>query len=136
MRIAMVALVVGLTAAPLLAADPPAKKTKPVGAWVRETGDWKLTFDIKADDTLTVKLSNGTVSFQIQADYGVTKDGTLFGYLTGIKKVGEDNGPSEGDMFSFRFKIDKDTLTLSDLGGTHVNAEAKNLVEGEYKKSK
>jgi hypothetical protein len=114
---------------PVNAADPPAKK--PAGSWTRKAGDMTITFTFKAD-TLEARVTNGS-TIVVQADYGVTKDGTLFGIITKAKKEGTADGPNEGDLFSFRVKVEKDTLTLSDLKGTAGGEGAKNAVEGEYK---
>jgi uncharacterized lipoprotein YbaY len=114
---------------PVNAADAPAKK--PAGSWTRKAGDMTITFTFKAD-SLEARVSNGT-TIEVQADYGLTKDGTLFGIVTKATKTGTDQGPSEGDLFSFRVKVEKDTLTISDLKGTAGGEGAKNAVEGEYK---
>jgi hypothetical protein len=115
-------------ALPVNAEDAAAKK--PAGSWARKAGDMTITFTFKAD-SLEVKVTNGA-TIDIQADYGLTKDGTLFGIITKATKTGTD-GPNEGDLFSFRVKLEKDTLTISDLKGTAGGEGAKNAVEGEYK---
>jgi hypothetical protein len=117
---------------PVNAADPPARK--PTGSWTRKAGDMTITFTFKAD-TLEARVTDGA-TVEIQADYGLTKDGTLFGIITKPTKTGTDQGPSEGDLFSFRIKVEKDTLTISDLKGTAGGEGAKNAVEGEYKPAK
>src|SRR5262249_42981370 len=133
MRIATAALVLALGAAVATAADAKASKARPVGTWSRTVEGRTLTFDIRNDDTLTVRLTDGTTTVEVSAEYGVTKDGlTLFGIITKVKAAGIDNVPGEGEQFRFRFRADKDTLRLSDLAGTCVNGEAKDFVEGEY----
>jgi hypothetical protein len=110
-------------------------RKKPVGTWKRTVGDHAITFRIKGD-ALQAVLKGGDNIIEIDADYGVSKDGVLFGRVSKVKKEG-DNGPSEGDLFSFRFKITGSTMTLSELKGSHeTGAEAKELVEGEYHKQK
>ena len=42
----------------------------------------------------------------------------------------------EGDLFSFRFKVEKDKLTISDLSAPKTDENARKLVEGDYEKSK
>ena len=49
-----------------------------------------------------------------------SKDGVLFGRVSKATKKGVDGGPEEGDLFSFRFKADKDKLTISDLSVVNV----------------
>jgi len=114
-------------ATPLSAAD---EVKKPIGTWIKK-GNPTITFNIKADGlTATVKGDNTTEVF---ADYGLSKDGVLFARVNKVKKDGGD-GPEEGDLFSFRFKVEKDKLVLSDLSGAKVNAEIKQIVEGDYEK--
>ena len=60
----------------------------------------------------------------------------MFARISKVTLKGLDSGPSEGDMFSCRFKLDKNKLTLSDLVSKEPNDEAKRIVEGEYEKGK
>jgi hypothetical protein len=92
-----------------------------------------IKFDFK-EKGFTVTLSEGSNSIEAAADYGITKDGVVFGIITSVKKTGTDAGPSEGDLFSFKVSVDKGKLTLSDLNGTKVSDGARQLVEGEYSK--
>jgi hypothetical protein len=109
------------------------KPTKPAGTWVRELGgDNKLTFTFKGD-TMTGTIAAGGGMIEFEAAIGVTTTGKVFGVMTKVKKPG-DGGPSEGDLFSFDFTVKGDTAELADLKGTHVSPEAKQSVEGEYKK--
>jgi hypothetical protein len=132
-----VALALALAcAAPLAAADKAEKAKKPVGTWTRTQGEATVTFDIKADG-LTVTLAGGADrSIEVVADYGLSKDGVLFGRVSKATKKGVDGGPEEGDLFSFRFKAEKDKFTISDLNSPKTNDEARKLVEGEYEKKK
>ncbi len=138
-RRTLAALVVALLCVvPGLAEDK--KKTdgpkKPVGTWTRSAGDAKVTFAIKADG-LRITIARGEAKIEADADYGVSKDGTLFGRLNKVTKSGIEGGPSEGDLFSFSTKVEKDKMTIGDLkssGG--VNDDARQLVEGDYEKGK
>jgi hypothetical protein len=108
-----------------------AKSTKPTGTWVRDLGgENKVTFEIKGD-SLKVLVATGGEKIEAEAAYGVTSTGTLFGIIT---KKASDAGPPEGEMFNFKFKLADNVMTVSDLHPD--NAEAKQLVEGEYKKQK
>ena len=49
------------------------------------------------------------------ADYGLSKDGVLFARISQDQKENVDGGPEEGDLFSFRYKVEKDKLVISDL---------------------
>jgi len=48
------------------------------------------------------------------------------------------DGPAKGDLFSFVFKVDGDKLKIDEPKGTggNDNADARNLVQGSYKKKK
>ncbi len=110
---------------------------KPLGTWKRIAGDTTITFEIKADSAhFTVVNSNNGNTIEVEADYGVTKDGVVFGRINKVTKKGGDDGPSEGDLFSFRFSIDKDKLTVSELKTSAGGEDAKQAVEGEYTKEK
>lgn len=131
-RAAAVVAVVGvvLAGSAVFSAEEGARK-KPIGTWERQAGDTQIRFEITAD-RLRVSVK-GSETTTVECDYGVTRDGVLFGVVDKVEKQGE-GGPSKGDLFSFKFSVDKDTLTVSELKGTD-NADAKQAVEGEYKKA-
>ncbi|HLJ97072.1 MAG TPA: hypothetical protein VKU02_28165 [Gemmataceae bacterium] len=110
-----------------------AAKSKPLGIWKRSLGDHSITFAIRPD-TLQVVVKSGGNTLQLEADYGVSKDGVLFARVS--KVVKDVEGPSEGDLFSLRFKVHNDTLTVSELKSPHEGDGAKELVEGEYRRQK
>jgi hypothetical protein len=76
----------------------------------------------------TVEKDGGKVV--VYSDYGVTKDGVVFGICTKAVKDGID-GPSPGELFSFHIVAHKEKLTLSEL--KLGDDKAKSLIEGEYK---
>ncbi len=119
-------------AAPLAAAD---KAKTPVGTWTKTEGDHTVTFVIKKDG-MNVTLKGGDHKIDVTADYGLSKDGVLFARIAKITKENVDNGPEEGDLFSFRYKVEKDKLVISDLNSSKTSEEAKRLVEGDYTKGK
>lgn len=123
-------------AAPLAAADKDAKAKSPAGTWTKSEGDVSVTFDIKKDNTLTVTLKGGDRLIETTGDYGLSKDGVLFARISKIKKENVDGGPEEGDLFSFRYKLEKDKLVISDLNVPKTGEEGKKLVEGDYDKKK
>jgi uncharacterized protein (TIGR03066 family) len=133
-RWVLAALALGLVcAAPLAAADA---TKKPVGTWTKSEGDVSVTFDIKKDGGLTVTLKGGDRKIEVTGDYGLSKDGVLFARISKIKKENVDGGPEEGDLFSFRYKVEKDKLVISDLNAPKTDDQAKKLVEGDYEKKK
>jgi hypothetical protein len=129
---AILALIILVALCPYVGADDKAA-SKPSGAFERTVGDHTLTFDFQAHSfKTTIKSNDGSI--EVEADYGVTKTGTLFGIVTKVDKKGTTDGPSEGELFSFQVIIDKDTLTIKELKGASVNDDARQAVEGEYKK--
>src|SRR5947209_7680580 len=123
-----------LLASATLGADEKGAKKRLAGTWTRTVGDRTITFTFKGD-TLHTVLKSGDHTAEIHADYAVSQDGVLFGRISKVNNEGGD-GPAEGDLFSFRFKVGDKTLTVSELKIPHDSAEAKDLVEGEYHKQK
>jgi hypothetical protein len=129
-------------AGPMLAADEKpkeAKKTiagvkKPIGTWQKLAGDFTITFEIKADNVRITLKGSDDRQIQVLADYGMSKDGCLFGRICQVKKGDAEGGPAEGDLFSFRVKQEKDKIVISDLKVSTGGDDAKNLIEGDYEK--
>jgi hypothetical protein len=128
-----VAMLLMLVSATLGADEKGASKKKLAGTWKRTAGENSITFTFKGD-TLHTHVKTTDRTMEIDADYGVSRDSVLFARISKVRKEGD--GPSEGDLFSFRFKIDNNTLTVSDLKTPHESDEAKELVQGEYHKQK
>jgi hypothetical protein len=101
------------------------------GTWKKTAGDFSLAFQFKGR-TLHFSMSEGDKTLNVFADFGTSKDGHVFGRVNKVEKNGIDGGPEEGDLFSFRFDMTKNTLTVSNLRGTD-SEQAKNLIQGEYK---
>jgi len=135
LRFALASLTVAIV---MVAATADDKVKKPVGTWMREAGEAKVTFAFKSDKlTTTIHTPNGDLV--VEAKYEATKDGEIKGEITKIVKNEIGAGLEEGAKFAFKFKIADNTMTLSDLKGNDGNDagdDAKNLVEGEYKKQK
>jgi len=114
------------------------KVKKPVGTWVRDAGENKVTFAFK-DKTLTatVKLNNGELV--VEANYEATKEGEIKATITKIVKNDVGVQLEEGNKFSFKHKIADGTMTISELKnneGADAEEGPKQLVEGDYKKQK
>lgn len=118
-----------LAALAFAAEDTP--RTKPVGAWERSIGDVTSSMKFTAD-SLTLVLSRNGDSVTVEADYGVTKDGWLFGIVTNVTKNGTDLGPAVGDLFRFRIKADKNQLTISEI--KDAGDRVKQALEGDYQR--
>jgi hypothetical protein len=112
-----------------------ASAKKPVGDFARKAGDNSVTFHFKAH-SLKVKLASQGARLEIEADFGVSRDGHLFGRVSKVEAQGVDNPPPVGHLFSFRYAFaDDGGLTISELKGTDSD-EARQLVQGDYKKVK
>jgi hypothetical protein len=110
-----------------------AQTKKPIGTWTKP-GDISVSFTFEAD-TLICKLDLMGTVLTVHADYGMSKDGVIFGRINKVDKQGTDAGPSEGDLFTFHIAVKDNILTITNLG-PDSNADARPLVEGEYKAEK
>jgi hypothetical protein len=139
-RCATAALLTVLLFVPFVpAADKPAKaeKTnKPIGTWTHTVNEFTVTFKFDAHNKMVVEVAKSDAeSLTVHAAYSVTDDGVLFGYTTKVEKKGADEGPEKGDLFSFAYKVDGDSLTVSDLNGSKPPSDpARQLIQGEYKR--
>jgi hypothetical protein len=109
------AIVLALAAAwvlPAPAADKEPSRTRPVGTWERPITDGKTTFTFTAE-SFQVAVVSGNATVNIEGDYGVTKDGTLFSIVTKVDRDGTSEGPSERDLFRFGFTLGK--LTIEEI---------------------
>src|SRR5262249_18444213 len=97
---------------PILIAEE--KPAKPVGRWSTKGGDALVWFKVNSDGTLSGGWRDGQGAYDFEGDYSVTKDGVLFGRFSKLLARDPDL-PKEGDLFSFQFKIAKDTITITGL---------------------
>jgi hypothetical protein len=119
-------LLSGLT----LSAGEKKSTTKPLGNWVRTKDDATFKFHITAD-TVHFTSESGLGKLELEADYGISKDGkVLFGRIRTVKEGG---GVSKGDLFCFDYRVKGGTLTVTDLKGTGGVIFAA-VIQGDYKK--
>jgi hypothetical protein len=114
------------------------KVKKPIGTWVRENGDNKVTFLIQ-NDKLTATLHTGNGDLVVQTTYEVDKDSVLKAKITKVDKNDVGAQVEEGHTFTFKFKIADGTMSVSDLkdkDGNDPGEGPRSLVEGDYKKEK
>ncbi len=129
LRLMTTAMVVTLLFASAASAQKMAKR--PVGIWVRDLGGDKVTFVFK-ENSLKCTINFGDLTMVIEADHGVSvKDKVLFGRVSKLDDP-SGNGPPPGTLFSFRYNLTKDTLEISNL--TPESPEARQLLEGKYKR--
>jgi hypothetical protein len=118
---------------PVAASVPAFNFPRPAGEWVRDIrlrgmpAPFRVSFEF-AGDHLTLAIT-GTAdgkpfSQTIDADYSITKDGLVFAVITsasvnipmGLEGSDEERLANLADqLFSFRFRLDRGTLTIKDL---------------------
>jgi hypothetical protein len=126
-----VSVVLLASAAP--AADEPAARVKKLlGTWEHSAAGFKVTLEFKADQTLTCRVDGAPAKVLMEADYGVTKDGVVFGLVSKVTKDGTGEGPEKGELFRFEFVPEKNKATLKNL--KPAGDDAKTVLEGEYKR--
>ena len=120
------------SAAAVLAAKGDNQKL--LGTWQRNIDDNHMVkFAFKAED-LHVTITSADAVVDVDADYGVTANGILYGIVTHVDKKGTEGGPVEGQLFSFRFSVsdNKDALKITEVKGTDITDESRQLIEGDY----
>ena len=105
--------------------NPQPAGNSPIGTW-RKT-EMPVTLTITAEKLIWVDGTN-----RLEADYGLTKDGMLFGIITKISGQTFVNGPGEDDPFSFRFRADSDDLNVRAIKGVASSNLAR--MAGRYTK--
>lgn len=103
------------------------------GTWRKETNSGSVTFTFNKKE-LTCKLVVDGSDIELQASYGITTEGILFGIVTNLKKDDTGQGPAKGTLFSFQLSKSDQGLTLSNFKPD--DGEGKTLLEGLYKSTK
>src|SRR5262249_45100820 len=130
------AVCVALTGAVLVRAADKKDESKLGGKWSKKVSNFEVVFDFKKDNKLTAVISNdGGDKLTVDATYTLDKEGLLSGTVDKVETAGNVNGPEKGEKFSFKVEQKKDTMTIKDLS-SNGGDEAKQLIEGEYKKAK
>jgi hypothetical protein len=123
----------GFALALLLGSVASAAKLDDVTNWEKEANgiDMKLAV---SKDTLKLSAFSGADGTIATCKMNVDKDGVVHAEVTGVEVKGNfPAAPEKGLKFSFKWKVDGKTATLSDLKGKGIE-EYKDVVEGEYKK--
>ena len=119
---------------PVAAEDKKDEKDKAV-VWERESNGVELKFEF-GKDTFKLTAFNGDNGAIITCKTKTDKDGVVMATVTAVEEKGNfPPKPKVGFEFSFKWKADGDTATLSDLKGEGLD-NAKGVLEGEYKKKK
>ncbi len=110
------------------------KKAAPT--WIREANDLVITYQF-GKDTLKVTAMHGDDGAVFNCKTKIDKDGVVTATVTDATEKGNfPPTPKKGFEFSFKWKVDGDTATLSDFKWEGLPEDAKGVVEGEYKKKK
>jgi RNA polymerase sigma-70 factor (ECF subfamily) len=96
---------------------------KPGGTWYRATADGTYTLTFAADRlTITAELAGAggkRTTVTVEADYSVSRDGVVFGYITGVDAAdaarAADLQTYEEQPFSFRYRAGEQVLTVKDV---------------------
>ncbi len=104
-------------------------------AWERESNGFDLKLEF-GKDILKVNVFNGENGATLTCKTTIDKKGLVKATVTEVEEKGNfPQKPKIGFEFSFVWKVEGNTGTLSDLTGEGLD-DAKPLVEGEYKKKK
>jgi hypothetical protein len=117
------------------AEDKRDSKEEKLVAWERESNgiDLKLEF---GKEILKVNVFSGENGVIVTCKATIDKNGMVKATVTEVEEKGNfPSKPKTGLEFSFTWKVEGNTGTLSDLKGEGVE-EAKAIAEGEYKKKK
>jgi len=127
-RVLASAIALTLLAGPVAAQD---KKT----TWEREMNGVALTFEF-GKDTLKVTAMQGDNGTEFTCKTTTDKNGVVKATVTESTEKGNfPPTPKKGFEFSFKWKVDGDTATISEFKWEGLE-EAKDIVEGEYKKKR
>ena len=104
-------------------------------SWERESNGIDMRVDM-GKDKLKMAAFGGENGVIVTCKMTIDKEGLVKATITDVEEKGTfPNKPKVGLEFSFKWKVDGDKATLSDLTGEGLD-DAKPVVEGEYKKKK
>jgi hypothetical protein len=102
--------------------------------WTREINELTLKFEI-GKETAKYHVTAGDNGCVLTAKIKIEKD-VITSEITDVEVKGNFPGaPKKGTKFSFKWEVKGDKAMLLDLKGDDVE-EAKDIVQGEYKKAK
>jgi len=108
---------------------------KPVVSWEKEANGVDLKLDV-GKDTLKINAFMGENGVIANCKLTVDKDSVVTAEVTDVEVKGTfPAAPPKGLKFTFKWKVDGDIATLSELMGKGIE-EYKEVVEGDYKKKK
>jgi RNA polymerase sigma factor (sigma-70 family) len=126
--------------------EPP----RPLGDWEHVMGPHRVTLRVEANHisgTCSIGEQNGKrYAFNGRGDYGLTKDGVLYGVLTDLDCPDDEDEAADlvdfiDQPFSCRFRVDGDILIVKDLkfAGVDLDGNKKKddlivILQGRYKR--
>ncbi len=130
----MFRLLAGGLALAMMIGSAVADDKKTVVSWEKEANGVDLKLDV-GKDTLKINAFMGENGVIASCKLTVDKTGTVTAEVTDVDVKGMFPAPPKGLKFTFKWKVDGDTATLSELMGKGIE-EYKDVVEGDYKKKK
>jgi hypothetical protein len=118
----------------VVADDKKDPQDKTAEIWEGGSNGVDLKFEV-GKDTLKVVASMGCNGVNFTCKKSVDKDGVVMAEVTTVEVKGMFPAPEKGLKFTFKWKVDGDTATLSDLKGKGIE-EYSNVIEGKYTKKK
>lgn len=112
------------------------KAEAPAGVWTKKTDEGlTLQLDFSKKDTLVVTNSIEDKKLIISCKLVADKDGKWKATATNVENK-NDFPVTVSDKFemTFKLKVEKDKVTISDFGANEHEEQAKGVVEGDYAK--
>jgi hypothetical protein len=112
------------------------KADAPTGVWVKKTDEGlTLQLDFTTKDVLVTTVTVEDKKLVITSKLTAGKDGKWTAKATKVENKNDfPVTPKDEYEFSFKLKVGKDTVKVSDFEANENNEEAKPVVEGEYKR--
>ncbi len=130
----MVRLFAGVLGLALLI-NPSAAQDKKTTTWEREANGIELKFEF-GKDSLKITAMQGDNGTEFTCKSTIDNEGLVKATVTESTEKGNfPPTPKKGFEFSFKWKEDGDKATVSEFKWEGLE-EAKDIVEGEYKKKK
>ncbi|HJT77664.1 MAG TPA: hypothetical protein VJ739_10730, partial [Gemmataceae bacterium] len=130
-RLLLAAGLVAACAAGLRAAEPP--NAKLLGTWTHHRGAYRVRLEIKPDRLHCTIAGPDGITFALDADYVVSKDGVVLGIIRarGAGKK-DDEDALQDRLFYFRVTARERTLVVSQLSCGDEDDSPKEVLEGTY----
>lgn len=112
------------------------KADAPTGVWTKKTDEGlTLQLDFSKKDTLVVTNSIEDKQLIISCKLVADKDGKWKATATKVENKNEfPVTVSDKFEMTFKLKVEKDKVTISDFGANEHEEQAKGVVEGDYAK--